>query len=169
MSRALTPKHTRMSRDMCLSKQNSAPLSSGRIVPRVTILKGNSIVSHERDQLPLCVCARQYPANTRHWPNDCLMLGHRLRHRPNSKPSSGQRLVFARQYWCQGFHLGTGIRWTMIPHYYDPERAKGINISTANSQVCKFVYRANTHMYLSAALAECWLNDGRASQTLAHH
>ena len=33
------------------------------------------------------------PANTRHWPNVVLMLGHRLWRRPNIKTTLGQRLV----------------------------------------------------------------------------
>ena len=41
-----------MSKDVCLAKKNTAPLSSGRIVPRVTIVKGNSIlVPRERPNI----------------------------------------------------------------------------------------------------------------------
>ena len=34
-------------------------------------------------------------ANMRHWPNVDLLLAHRLRRWPNSKPTLGQRLMFA--------------------------------------------------------------------------
>ena len=37
----------------------------------------------------------QYPANMRRWLNVGLLLAHRLRRWPNSKPTLGQRLMFA--------------------------------------------------------------------------
>ena len=36
-----------------------------------------------------------YPANMRRWPNFGLLLAHRLRRWSNSKPTLGQRLMFA--------------------------------------------------------------------------
>ena len=43
MSRGLIPpRHAQTFRDVCLAKQNTAPLSSGRIISRVTIIKGTS-------------------------------------------------------------------------------------------------------------------------------
>ena len=38
-----------------------------------------------------------HPANMRRWHNVCLLLAHRLRRWPNSKPALGQRLMFAAQ------------------------------------------------------------------------
>ena len=37
----------------------------------------------------------RYPANMRFWLNVGLLLVHRLRRWPNSKPTLGQRLIFA--------------------------------------------------------------------------
>ena len=36
-----------------------------------------------------------YPANMRGWPNVGLLLAHRLRNWPNSKPALSQRFMFA--------------------------------------------------------------------------
>ena len=57
----------------------------------------------------LCSCKHETfedggPANTRHWTNVGLMLGHRLRRRPNINPTLVQCLVFAAgptwiQHW----------------------------------------------------------------------
>ena len=42
----------------------------------------------------------QWPANMRHWPNAGLLLVHRLRRWPSSKPALGQRLMFAGWRVC---------------------------------------------------------------------
>ena len=51
MSRGLILRYAQTFRDVCLAKQNTAPLSSARIVLRVKKTKSNSTLSHMIDTL----------------------------------------------------------------------------------------------------------------------
>ena len=50
----------------------------------------SDIVEYHKDYV--CV----YQATMRRWPNVALRLAHRLRRRPNSKPTLGQRHMYGR-------------------------------------------------------------------------
>ena len=78
-----------------------------------------------------------FPANMRRWPNVGLLLAHRLRRWPNSKPTLGQRLMFA------------GLSVTLI--YYHWERIIMIIIGSC------FVCDVNLHSMHSFNMTKCYL------------
>ena len=61
------------------------------------------IVYTEKNYIPFSSERMWYPTSMRRWPTVGLLLAHRLRHWPNSKPTLGQRLVFA---WYTLLYVG---------------------------------------------------------------
>ena len=51
MFRELSSIHAQTTRDLGLAKENTAPLSSGRVVPRVTITEVTPFIPRERTKL----------------------------------------------------------------------------------------------------------------------
>ena len=64
---------------------------SPEIIPLSTIFPDYTFLKLSQENVSTAL----NPANMRRWPNVGLPLAHRLRRLPNSKPTLGQRLMFA--------------------------------------------------------------------------
>ena len=80
--------------------------------PIIMIIYAND--AHKIWMFTLNLASNDVPPNTRRWADAVLMLGHRLRRRPNIKPALAQRfLFFLGCCYCSLVTVST-IYWTSI-------------------------------------------------------